>query len=180
MSLFLTLLTSQSFDRIAALGAEAMNGYFKSCGLETFRQSDAVGTLAGQVNIEHFGAAVAVKVAMLPHIWAKTRRPTIDVHLPRHTALHQRVEAIVNRRHGNIRHLALGADENFLGRRMIPLLDQHIINVLTLRGEPKAARRELPAQMFIQFFMFDAGHSSVNLWPHPASVKIWNNSKSIH
>ena len=60
--------------------------------------------------------------------------------------------------------------------RMIPFIDQHIIDVLALRSEPEAARGELLAQMFIQFFVFDSGHSGIKLWLLPAAVKIWNNS----
>ena len=114
---------------------------------------------------------------MLAHVRAKTGGSAVDVHLARHAALDEGIEAIVDRGHGDIRHLMLGADENFLGGRMIPLLDEHIIHVLALRGEPKAARGELPAQVFIQFFMFDSGHFFGKLWLLPGSVKIWNNSK---
>ena len=160
-----------------AFCAKPVNRYFKSCGLETFRQSDAGWSLAGQVNIEHLFAGVAIKVAMLAHIRAKTRRPAVHVHLARHAGLHQRIETIINRRHRNIRHLALGANKNFLRRRMIPLLDQHIIHLLALRGEPEAARGELLAQMFIQSFVFDAGHSTGKLRFPCILVKIWNNSK---
>ena len=103
------------------IGADAVNGDFKSFGLETFRPSmPSDPAPADQYRTPL--ARIAVKVAMLLHVRAKTRRPAVDVHLPRHTALHQRVEAVVNRRHGNIGHLAFGADENFLGRRMIALL----------------------------------------------------------
>jgi hypothetical protein len=40
--------------------------------------------------------------------------------------------------------------------------------VLALRREPEAARGELLAQMFIQFFMFDAGHSAIKIRAPPA------------
>ena len=157
-----------------------MNRDLKSCGFKSFGQSDAVRSLAGQINIEHFGAIVAIKVAVFAHVGAEARGAAVHIHLARHAGLHQRVEAIVNGGHGNFRHLALGADENFLSSRMIALLDQHIIDVLALWREPEAARGELPAQMFIQLFMFDSGHAVAKLWLLPRLVKIWNNSKSIH
>src|SRR6185312_5018796 len=172
----LTHLTNHLFNGTATLRAKPVNRDLKTCGFKSLWQSDAVGSLAGQINIEHFGANVAIKVAMLAHVRAKTGRAAVHVHLPRHAGLHEGVEAVVDGGHGNIGHFALGADEHFLGGRMIALLHQHIVDVLALRGEPKAARGELTAQMFIQFFVFDSGHSSRNLWLLPGLVKIWNNS----
>src|SRR5690348_6852341 len=116
-------------------------------------------------------------MTVLAHVRAKTGRAAVHIHLPRHAGAHEGIEAIIDRRHGNIRHLAFGADENFLGGGMIPFLDQDIVDVLALRREPKAARGELPAQVFIQFFVMDSGHSSAKLWLLPVLVKIWNNSK---
>ena len=165
-----------SFGFIAAFRTKPVNRNLKTCGFKTFWQSDASRSLAGQVNIEHFGAVVAIKVAMLAHVRAKTRGAAVDIHLTSHAGLNQGVQAVVNRGHGNIRHLALGADKDFLSRRMIPLFNEHIVDVLALRGEPKPARGELAAQMFIQLFVFDSGHSLVKLWLLPDSVKIWNNS----
>ena len=63
------------------------------------------------------------------------------MNLPGQPAFDQRVEAIVNRGVGNLRHRALGADEDLLGGRMIALLQQHVIDLLPLRREPQAAGR---------------------------------------
>jgi len=166
-----------SFSLLTALCAEPVNGYFKSCGFEPFRQSDAIGSLTGQINIEHPGAIVAIKVAMLLHVRAKTGGAAINIHLAGHAALDERIEAVIDRGHRDIGHFALGADEHFLGGGVIPFVDKHIVDVLALRGEPEAARGELPAQLFIQLFMFDSGHSFAKLWLLPRPVKIWNNSK---
>ena len=68
-------------------------------------------------------------------------------------ALYQRVEAVVNRRVGNLRHLPLGADEDLLGGRMIALLEQHVIDLLPLRREPEAARVQPFGETAIQFFL---------------------------
>ena len=174
----ITHLTNHLFNSTPpALRAKSVNRNLIPRGLKTFRQGDASRSLFRQFNIEHIFAGVTIKVAMLPHIRAKTRRAAVHIHLPRHPGLHERIQAIVNRCHGNFRHPVLGADEYFLCRGMIPFLDQHIIDVLALRSESEAARGELLAQMFIQLFMFDSRHSAVKLWLLPVLVKIWNNSK---
>jgi hypothetical protein len=146
-----------------AFCAKPVNRYLKPYRLETSRQSDVGRAFIRHINIEHLFAGIAIKVAMLPHIRAKPRRAPVHRHLPRATRAYQRIQAIINRRHRNLRHPPLGANKNFFRRRMIPLLDQHAIDMLPLRREAKAARRELLAQMLIRFFMLDSGHRSGKL-----------------
>ena len=76
---------------------------------------------------------------MLVHVRAKARRAAVQRDLPGQAALYQRVEAVVNRGVGNLRHRAFGADENLLGGRVIALLQQHVIDLLPLRREPEPA-----------------------------------------
>lgn len=104
-----------------------------------------------------------MKVAMLLHVRAKTRCPAVHRDLAGHPRAHQRIQAIINRRHRNLRHAPLGANENFLSRGMIALLHQDVIDLTALRREAKAARGEPFAQMLIRFFMLDAGHSTGKL-----------------
>ena len=73
--------------------------------------------------------------------------------LPDETAFHERVEAIVNGRVGNLRHRAFGADENFLCRRVIAFLHDHVIDVLALRREPKAAGVQSFTEILTGFFL---------------------------
>ena len=84
-------------------------------------------------------AAVTIKMTVLLHIRTKPRRPAIHRHLPRQAGTHQCVQAVVNRGHGNLRHLTFGANKNFFSSRMIALGDQNVIHLLTLRCEPEAA-----------------------------------------
>ncbi len=79
--------------------------------------------------------------------------PRSTVHLPRQAAFHQRIEAVINRRVGNLRHLLFGADENFLGGRMIALLQQHVIDLLALRREAQTGRAQLFGQVLFVFVM---------------------------
>ena len=80
-----------------------------------------------------------MKMKMLPHVRAITHRHPIQVHLADQAAFHQRVQAIVNRGHGNLRHLLLGAKKDLLGGGMIALAQQDIVNMFALRSEAKPA-----------------------------------------
>src|SRR5262245_1894052 len=104
---------------------------------ETLRQGHL--SLAMQFHIKNALTTITVKVAMLAHIRTEARRPPLDRYLPRQAALHQRIQTIINGGHRNLRHLPLGPNENFLGCRVITLLQKHRINVLALRGKPKTA-----------------------------------------
>ena len=64
-------------------------------------------------------------------------------------ALHQRIEAVIDRRVGNLRHRLLGADENLLGGRMVALVEQHVIDLLALRREAQAGRTQLFGQVLV-------------------------------
>ena len=97
--------------------------------------------------------------------------PRSSVHLPGQTAFYQRVEAVVNRRVGNLRHRAFGADEDLLGGRMIALLEQHVIDLLPLRREPETARVQPLAQTVILIFSRPRSwHRQNNM--NPKCVKI--------
>ena len=107
-------------------------------------------------------------MAMLRHVRAEARRTAFKLNLANETTFHQRVEAIVNGRVGNLRHRAFGADENLLRRLMVALLHDHVINVLPLRRETKAARAQPFGQAVIQFFLDQIhcrGKINVNLKP---------------
>ena len=89
---------------------------------------------------------------MLVHVRAEARRAAVQRDLPDQPAFYQRVEAIVNRGVGNLRHLFFGADKNFLGGRMVALVQQHVINLLPLRRETKAARAQPFSQVAFRLF----------------------------
>ena len=121
--------------------------------LEPFGQLDARLWFGRQIHVVNRVARVAIKMAVLVHVRAKPRRAAVQRDLPGQPAFYQRVEAIVNRRMGNLRHRALGADEDLLGGRMIALLEQHVIDLLPLRCEPEAAGVQPLGQPAIQIFL---------------------------
>ena len=97
-------------------------------------------------------------MAMLLHVRTKPRRAAFQLHLANEAAFHERVEAVVNRRMGNFRHRLLRAHENFLRRRMVALLHDHVIDVLALWRETKAARAQLFSQVLLGFTVGDDAH----------------------
>lgn len=100
-----------------------------------------------QWNVKNFAALVAIIMAMLFHVRTKPRRAALQLDLLNKPALHQSVERVVNRCVGNFRHLLFGADENFISRRMVALLQQHVVNALALRRKTKAARVQTLAEL---------------------------------
>jgi hypothetical protein len=56
---------------------------------------------------------------------------------------------------GNVRHRFFCAHENFVGRRMIAFVQQHVINLLTLRREAQTRRAQLLGQVLL-ILMMDA------------------------
>jgi len=105
--------------------------------------------LRGQVHVKNRLARITMKMTMLVHVRAITRRPAIQSDLPGEAAFYERVEAIIDRGVGDFRHLLLGADKNFLGGRMIALVQQHVIDLLALRCETQASRAQLFGQVLL-------------------------------
>ena len=99
---------------------------------------------------------------MLVHVRAKTHGAAVQVHLLGQPAFHQRVEAVVNRRHGDVRHAFLGAQEDLFSGRVVALLDQHVINMLALGRESKSARRQTLVDAM--HFLLDRRHSVGNVY----------------
>ena len=126
-----------------------MDRYVVTFGFKSFRQRNP--GLLRQTNIKYILARVAIKMAMLLHVWAKPGRPTLQTDLPDESALYQRVQAVIDRGHGNIGHFALGANKYCFGRGMIAFVQQHRIDMLALRRKPKAARRQALVQAAVYF-----------------------------
>ena len=118
-----------------------MDGNIVAADLKPFGQSQAGSTLlSGEINVKNVAAFVAMKVAMLAHIRAIAHRGPVQIDFIDEIAFDEKIEAIINGRHRDFRHGPLGAHENLLGGRMVPLLHEHAINPLTLRGKAKAFR----------------------------------------
>jgi hypothetical protein len=89
---------------------------------------------------------------MFQHVGAVAPGHAVQIDFPNQPAFHQGIEAIVNCGHRNIGQSFLGPHEDLLGGRVIPFLEQHVVNVLTLRGGPQAPRGESLGQSFVQLF----------------------------
>ena len=137
----------------AAARATAPNGYFVAGRLETIRHRDGrSGGIRRQIDIVGATAFIAIKVVMFPHIGAITPGHPVQVDLPNQPALHEGIEAIVNRGHRDVGQSFLGAHEHLFGGRMIAFLEQDVVNVLALRRGPKASRGKPFGQPFVQLF----------------------------
>ena len=137
----------------AAARATTPNGYLVAGWLETIRHRDGrSGGIGRQIDIVGATAFIAIKVVMFSHVGAITPGHPVQVDLPNQPALHEGIEAIVNRGHRNIGQSVLGAHEHLFCGRVIAFLKQHAIDVLTLRRGPKAPRGKALAQPFVQLF----------------------------
>lgn len=96
-----------------------MYGDIQPFRLEALRQRNAVAF--GQVYVKDLITTVAIKMAMFPHIRAKSRRSPLQGNLPHQAAFDQGSQAIIYRGNRNIGHRLLGANENFLSRRVVAL-----------------------------------------------------------
>jgi hypothetical protein len=90
-------------------------------------------------------------MAMLLHVGAKPRGAALNLDLAQETAFYEGVQAIINRRMGNIGHLPLGADKDLLGGGMIALLQQNVIDLLALRRQSQATGAQPFGETLIQF-----------------------------
>ena len=133
-----------------------MNCDIESLGFKAAGELQA--RLSWQIDIENLFAMVAIKVAVLAHVWAKSGRATLQGNLPDDTAFDQGVEAIVNRRHGNVGHGGLGADKDLLGGGMIALVQQDVVDLLALGGESEAPGGEAFVQGITHFFVSNRSH----------------------
>ena len=109
-------------------------------------------------------------MAVLAHIRAKTRCAAVQDDEADQPAFYQRIEAVVNRGHGNVGHGFFGPDEDLLRRGMVALLQQHIINMLALGRKPEPARRQALIQFAIQFSLLDRTHLTGTLDRFPGPV----------
>lgn len=86
---------------------------------------------------------------MLVHVGAEAGGATIERDLAYQARLHERVEAVIDRGMGNLRHLFFGTDKDFVSSGMIALLHEDVIDLLALGRKTKAVRRQPPAEILI-------------------------------
>src|SRR5436190_18889034 len=104
-----------------------MDGDIKPLHFKTSRQGNA--RFCRQINVEHALAIVAVKMAMLRHIWTKAGCPSFEADMPDQAAMHEGVQAIIDRSHRNIRHALFGADKYLFGSGMVTVTNQNGVHM---------------------------------------------------
>jgi hypothetical protein len=123
-----------------------MNRDVKMSSLETFGQ---LHRLCRQIHVEHRSTGIAMEMTVFVHVRTITRRAAIQRDLPGESAFHERIEAVIDRGVGDLRHLFFGTDEDFVGGWMIAFVQQHVINLLTLRCEAQTGRAQLFGQVLL-------------------------------
>ena len=137
-----------------AIAANAADGNIVLLDLETLGNLQAAPfAVCREIHVKNPAALIAIKMAMLPHVRAIARRRAFQVYMPHEAALHQRIQAIINRRVRDLRHLPFRPHKNFVRRGMIALVQQHVIDLLPLRGETKTARRQATIEIFTGLFL---------------------------
>jgi len=101
----------------------------------------------GHHHIKNFAALVTMIMGVVLHVRAEPGGAALQLYLPREAGLHEGIQAVVNRGVGNLGHGLLGADENLVGRGMIPLLDEDVIDAAALGRKTKAAGAQLFSQV---------------------------------
>ena len=102
------------------------------------------------------------------------RRAPVQGNLSDQPAFYQSVQAIINRRHRDIRHARFGPDKNLLGCGMIAFIQQDRIHMLALWGKTKTAARQ-PIIQFC-FLVSRCPHDMLTLSRGSSYVNTWNNS----
>lgn len=92
----------------------------------------------GDWDVGNDTAGFADEVPVIGQVGAVTGGLSFDIDLFGEAAFHKGLEAVVNRGQRNSRNALLGSYENFCGRRVIAVREQHIINFAPLRGEAMA------------------------------------------
>ena len=113
-----------------------MNGEIISGDLKALGQLQLGAAIIGaKIDIENTSALIAMKMAMLVHIGAITHGRAVEVDLFHQVALDQEIQTIIDRGHGNIRHALFRPHKHLLGSGMVSLLQEHTIDMLSLRGQ---------------------------------------------
>jgi hypothetical protein len=114
--------------------------------LETQGKADI--TLAGaiRIHVKSPAALLAKKVVVPLHVRAVARGAAVLVHLSYQTALHQGVEGVVHRGHGDLGHGLFGAHEDLFRAGVVSVLQENPIHMPPLGGETQTR----PGESLIQ------------------------------
>jgi len=119
-----------------------VNGDIVTCDLKAAWQLQAgAAVFPGKIDIENAATFFAMEMAMFVHVRAITHRGAIEIDGLNEVATNQEIEAVVNGGHGDIRAAFFGPHKDLLGGRVIAVVEQHLIDLLALRGEAKPLSR---------------------------------------
>ena len=135
-----------------------------------------------ELDVKHPAAGIAIVMAVFLHVGAVPARAPLELHLAHQPAFHQRIQAIIDRGVGYVRHVPFCPDENLLRRGMIPLLQNHVVNLLALGRETKPQGVQLLSQTPLRIFMPCARHAlkGWTRWGHSSRFRIILNPNQSH
>ena len=124
------------------------------CDRESPREIPLLELAAREVDIRHLAAFVANEMAMLFEIRTIPGGLTVHMHLLDQPAGHEGLQTVVHSGEGNHRHGGLRSHEDLGRRGVIPLRDQQVVNVPTLRriAQGAAAYRLLVIEALLPGF----------------------------
>ena len=110
--------------------------------------ADLFEELGGQIDVVRLAGLLIVKMGMRAKIRAVAGGATLEVHRAHEIALHERFEAVVNRREGDGGQTRFDAGEHFVGGRVIAFFEQNVVDDFSLGSRAQAAIGELLCEGF--------------------------------
>lgn len=106
-----------------------------------------------KIHVVDSAAVIANEMRVIFHVGTISGGPPINIDLAHKVALDQRIQAVINRRHRDVRVRLFGPHEYFLGGGMILFLEQGIVDMLALNGKAQAAGGQAFVQVTIARFV---------------------------
>ena len=129
------LAAEDDFDRLGVVADREDGADF----FEEFRR---------QIDIVRLAGLLIVKMGVGAKVRAVAGGAPLEVHRAHEIALHERFEAVVNRREGDGGQSGFYAGEHFVGSRVIAFFEQNIVDDFSLGGRAQAAVSELLREGF--------------------------------
>jgi hypothetical protein len=122
--------------------------------------------ISRKIDIKDPSALVAMKMAVLVHIRAVSHGGAVEIDLLDQGAFYQEIKAVIDRGHRDIGHGLFCPHENLLSGGVVALLHQHAIDVLALRGKPKASTSQSCPDLGFESFKGGATLHIYNVKPN--------------
>src|SRR5476649_2884426 len=129
------------YSMLTTAGGLATEGDLDGFGVEAAREdrADFFEEAGWQLDVVRLAGALVVKMRVRAEVRAVPGGAALEVHGADEVARDERFETVVNRGERDGGALGLHAREDFVGRGVVALLEQHVVNDLALRRGAQAA-----------------------------------------